>query len=61
VSLSNETPVRTDLDDGILTVTLDRPGSRNALDPAMRDALAEVVDETARSAAIRALVIASMN
>ena len=49
--------VRTDITDELLTLTLNRPERRNALDPAMRDALAAALDEAARSAAIRAVVI----
>lgn len=49
--------VQTDFSDGLLTVTLNRPERRNALDPAVRDALAEAIDGAARSPAIRAVVI----
>jgi enoyl-CoA hydratase/carnithine racemase len=50
-------PVRTDFCDGLLILTLDRPERRNALDAAMRDALAAAIDEAARSALARAIVI----
>jgi enoyl-CoA hydratase/carnithine racemase len=47
--------VRTDLSDALLTVTLNRPERRNALDPAMRDALAATLDQGARERARRML------
>jgi enoyl-CoA hydratase/carnithine racemase len=40
-----------------LTLTLDRPERRNALDPEMRDELAAALDDAARSPAVRAVVI----
>jgi len=49
--------VRADISDNVLTVTLDRPERRNALDAAMRDELTAALDQAARSAAIRAVVI----
>jgi enoyl-CoA hydratase/carnithine racemase len=49
--------VQTDFTDELLTVTLNRPQRRNALDPAMRDALAAALDDAARTPAIRGVVI----
>ena len=58
VTSSTESPrVRTDVSDELLTLTLDRPERRNALDPAMRDELAAALDDAARSRSIRAVVI----
>ena len=39
------------------TATLDRPEHRNALDAEMRAALAETIDEAARSADVRAVIL----
>jgi enoyl-CoA hydratase/carnithine racemase len=49
--------VRAEVSDHLLTLTLDRPERRNALDPEMRDELAAALDEAARSASIAAVVI----
>jgi enoyl-CoA hydratase/carnithine racemase len=49
--------VTTDVSDHLLTLTLDRPGRRNALDAAMREELTSALDEAARSASIHAVVI----
>jgi enoyl-CoA hydratase/carnithine racemase len=58
VPSSEESPrVRTEVSDHLLTLTLDRPERRNALDRAMRDALATALDDAARSPEIHALVI----
>lgn len=46
-----------DVTGGILTVTLDHAERHNALSGAMRDGLARAVDEAARSATIRAVII----
>jgi enoyl-CoA hydratase/carnithine racemase len=43
--------------DGRLTLTLNRPDQRNAIDPELRDALAAAVDEAATSAHIQALIL----
>jgi enoyl-CoA hydratase/carnithine racemase len=43
--------------EGVLTITLDRPAHRNALDAAMRDALADAIDEAARTPEIQAVIL----
>lgn len=43
---------------GVLTLTLNRPERRNAIDPQLRDALAAALDEAAGDPAVRAVVIA---
>jgi enoyl-CoA hydratase/carnithine racemase len=58
VSSSEEkSPVRTDVSGDILTLTLNRPERRNALDAAMRDGLAAVLEEAAQTEGIRAVII----
>ena len=42
---------------GVLTLTLNRPDKRNAIDPELRDALAEAIDGAATDAAVRGLVV----
>jgi enoyl-CoA hydratase/carnithine racemase len=42
---------------GVLTLTLDRPERRNAIDPVLRDALAAALDGAATDAAVRGVVI----
>ncbi|MFY9351058.1 MAG: enoyl-CoA hydratase/isomerase family protein [Sphingobium sp.] len=43
--------------DGIATITLDRPGARNAMDPAMVAALADRVGQCDADAAVRVIVL----
>jgi enoyl-CoA hydratase/carnithine racemase len=43
--------------DGVLTVTLNRPERRNAIDALMREALSNALDEAALSTDVRAVVI----
>ncbi|MEA2169351.1 MAG: enoyl-CoA hydratase [Solirubrobacteraceae bacterium] len=43
--------------DGVLTLTLDRPDRRNAIDGEMRDALAAALDAAATSGDVRAVVL----
>jgi len=45
------------VDDGIATLTLQRPDKRNAIDDAMRAELIAALDQVARDSAIRALVL----
>ena len=47
----------TSLTDGVLTVTLNRPGRRNALSTPICEGLAAIADEVARDIAIRCVVI----
>jgi len=49
--------VRSEVSDHLLTLTLDRPARRNALDAAMREQLEASLDEAARSASVHAVVI----
>src|SRR3954463_4103578 len=43
--------------DGILTLTLDRPERRNAIDPELRDALAAALDAAATDPQVRGLIV----
>jgi enoyl-CoA hydratase/carnithine racemase len=52
-----EEVLRSDADGGVLTLTLNRPERRNAIDPALRDALAAALDATATDPAVRGVVI----
>jgi enoyl-CoA hydratase/carnithine racemase len=49
--------VRAEVSEHLLTVTLDRPERRNALDTAMRDELAAALEQAALSSAIHAVVL----
>jgi isohexenylglutaconyl-CoA hydratase len=49
--------IRRELQSGVLTLTLDRPEARNALTPAMLDALVAGFDEAERDVTVRALVL----
>jgi enoyl-CoA hydratase/carnithine racemase len=42
---------------GVLTLTLNRPEKRNAIDPALRDALAGALDAAATDATVRGVVL----
>src|SRR4051795_13779248 len=53
-----EEVLRSDADGGVLTLTLNRPERRNAIDPALRDALAAALDPAATDPAVRGVVIA---
>ncbi len=59
----SETPdvtdlVRADRDDrGVLTITIDRPDARNALTHAMRDRLADLLDEASTDLRVRVVVL----
>jgi enoyl-CoA hydratase/carnithine racemase len=50
-------PLRSNTEDGVVTLTLDRPERRNAIDPGLRDALAAALDAAATDPAVRAVVI----
>jgi len=43
--------------DGVLTLTLNRPEKRNAIDPALRDALAAALDAAATDTSVRGVVL----
>jgi len=45
------------LEDGVLSITLDRPGKRNAIDDAMMSALIDAVDAAGRDDAVRAVLL----
>jgi enoyl-CoA hydratase/carnithine racemase len=49
--------LRRDRAGGVLTLTLDRPEQRNAIDPELRDALAAALDHAATDPAVRGIVI----
>ena len=51
------TSLRTDRSDGVLTLTLNRPDRRNALDAELRDSLAAALDEAACAEATSAVVL----
>ncbi|UGS35554.1 enoyl-CoA hydratase/isomerase family protein [Capillimicrobium parvum] len=44
-------------DEGVLTLVLNRPDRRNAIDPQLRDALADALDTAATDAAVRGVVL----
>src|SRR4051812_17929078 len=44
-------------DEGVLTLSLNRPEARNALNPELRDALGAALDRAATSPEIRAVVL----
>lgn len=46
-----------DLRDGVLTLTLNRPDRRNAIDPALREALGTAVDRAAEDGEVAAIVL----
>jgi enoyl-CoA hydratase/carnithine racemase len=50
--------LRRSLEEGVLTLTLDRPDARNAIDPELRDALASALDAAASEPAVRGVVLA---
>jgi enoyl-CoA hydratase/carnithine racemase len=50
-------PLRSSTEAGVLTLTLNRPERRNAIDPALRDALAAALDGAATDAQVRGVVI----
>ena len=49
--------VRLDLDDGVLTVTLDRPERRNAIDAQMQEAVRDAFERAAVDAAVRGVIL----
>lgn len=51
-------PLLTDLTDGVVTLTLNRPDALNAFDVALKQALSDAVEEAAADTACRAVVIA---
>jgi 2-(1,2-epoxy-1,2-dihydrophenyl)acetyl-CoA isomerase len=46
-----------DLDDGILTITINREEARNALNSDMRDELADIFQEASRDVAVRCVIL----
>src|SRR5215212_8665785 len=55
---AGEATLRRERAGGVAVLTLDRPERRNAIDPTLRDALAEAIDEAACDSAVRGVVIA---
>ena len=55
---AGEATLRRERAGGVAVLTLDRPERRNAIDPTLRDALAEAIDEAAGDSAVRGVVIA---
>jgi enoyl-CoA hydratase/carnithine racemase len=53
--------IRFSVDNHVATLTLDNPSKRNALDPAMRVEVAEVVSHIRRDPSIRALILTGAN
>jgi enoyl-CoA hydratase/carnithine racemase len=49
--------LRSSIDAGVLTLALDRPQRRNAIDPALRDALASALDEAGADPSVRAVIV----
>lgn len=57
-ALSGEDPaVRRELEDGVLTVTLNRPDHRNAIDAEMQEAVRAAFEEAALDAAVRGVIL----
>lgn len=56
-SSSPQEPLLERVDGGVLTLTLNRPHRRNAIDAALRDALAGAIDRAAADGDVRAVVI----
>lgn len=57
LSLVASSPLLSEISDGVLTLTLNRPDQRNAIDSELRDLLAAAIDEAALSAEVAAIVI----
>ena len=55
--MSDAAPLRTGLAAGVLTLTLERPDKRNALDSALVDALHAAIDDADLNAAVRVVVL----
>src|SRR3954466_6124405 len=53
-----EDVLRSNTAGGVLTLTLNRPERRNAIDPALRDALAAALDAAATDRPLRGAVVA---
>jgi enoyl-CoA hydratase/carnithine racemase len=51
-------PLLTERAEGVVVLTLNRPERRNAIDPALRDALAAALDDAATDPGVRGLVVA---
>ena len=46
-----------DIDEGVATLTLNRPAQKNALNPALRTELISVIDRVRRDESVRVLVL----
>lgn len=53
----NESNIDLSIEDGIAVVTLNRPDKRNALNDAMRDTLADVLESTVEDRSVRAVIL----
>src|SRR3954469_16205450 len=53
-----EDVLRSNTERGVLTLTLNRPERRNAIDPELRDALSSALDDAATDESIRGVVLA---
>jgi trans-feruloyl-CoA hydratase/vanillin synthase len=55
--VSNQKVVRLDEDDGIFTITLDRPEKRNAMNPALHEQMYELLGELRFNPKVRVLIV----
>ncbi len=55
--MSEEKPVLVDVADGVMTLTLNRPGAKNAVNRAMAEAVAEAMDELDSNDEIRVAIL----
>lgn len=58
-NMTNTSSLLTSLDQGVYTLTLNRPEQRNALDVPMLEALAHALEEARTNAAVRCVVVAA--
>ena len=53
----NEAPVKVEIDDGVITIILNRPKSRNAANKALAEGVSEAIDQLERSRDLRVAII----
>jgi enoyl-CoA hydratase len=53
----SEQAVMTDIDDGILTITLNRPAAKNAVNKAVAEGIAAAIDELESNSALRVAIL----
>lgn len=58
-SLKNESILLRDVRDGVVTLTLNRPQSYNALNEALLDALSAAIDDIEHDSSVRVVVVAA--